>query len=145
MPNTTESRHQAELDAAATHSCSPPVSRGGRGGRTTSSERRRKEGATSPYIAARGFTGAHLPARAKSSPSRASPRQPPRRPPKSPSCATRSRAPRKRTLAAFPGSQAQAGFLAVFSQTVKRTNLANTPTCSPRARPGYWATLANTP
>jgi hypothetical protein len=29
MPKTTESRHQAELDAAATHSRSPPVSHEG--------------------------------------------------------------------------------------------------------------------
>jgi hypothetical protein len=140
MPNTTESRHQAELDAAATHSRSPPVSHeGGEGVEEQRAARGgEKKGAPSPYIAARGFTRAHLPARAKSSPSRASLREPPHRPPKSPACTARSRAPRKRTLATFPGSQAQAGFLAVFSQTIKRANLANAPTCSPRARSGYW-------
>jgi hypothetical protein len=104
-----------------------------------------KEGAPSPYIPARGFTGALLPARAKTSPF---PREPP--PATSPAatfrqCAARSRAPRKRTLAAFPGSHPEGSLLAVFSQAAKRANLANKASCSPRAQPGYWATLPNTP
>jgi hypothetical protein len=104
-----------------------------------------KEGAPSPYIAARGFTGALLPARAKTSPF---PRE--LLPATSPAatfrqCAARSRAPRKRTLAAFPGSHPGGSLLAVFSQAAKRTSLAKKASCSPRAQPGYWATLPNTP
>jgi hypothetical protein len=44
MPNTTESRHQAELDAAATHSCSPPVSRGGEGWKNNEQREEEKRG-----------------------------------------------------------------------------------------------------
>jgi hypothetical protein len=104
-----------------------------------------KEGAPSPYIAARGFTGALLPTRAKSS---LFPRELP--PATSPAarfrqCAARNCSPRKRTLAAFPGSHPEASLLAVFSQAAKRANLANKATCSPRVQPGYWVTLPNTP
>jgi hypothetical protein len=147
MPNTTESRHQAELDATAAHNHSPSVSHeGGGGGRTTSSERRRKRGNTiAIYSRKRIHRDAPSRAREILSPSRARLREPPCRPPKRPACVARSCAPRKRILAALPGSQAQAGFLAVFSQAVKRTNLINTATYSPRARPGCKATHANTP
>ena len=42
MPNATESRHQAELDAAATHNHSPPVSH--EGGRGWKKNEQREEG-----------------------------------------------------------------------------------------------------
>jgi hypothetical protein len=132
-PGTRRSWTQPRRTAARRRS----LTRGGGGGSRRSSERRgEKEGAPSPYIAGRGFTGGHLPARAKSSPF---PREPARAtppPPDSPACAARSR------VSWEPG---EAGFLAALSQAAKRANMANIATCSPRAQPGYRATLTNTP
>jgi hypothetical protein len=62
-----------------------------------------------------------------------------------PTCAACSRAPGKRTLAAFPGSQAEAAFLASRSRAPSQARCANKATCSPGAQPGCWAEVANTP
>jgi hypothetical protein len=91
MPNATESRHQAELDAAATHS-RRSLTRGGGGGRRMSSERRGKGGST---VAIYSHKRIHrsAPSRAREiliipARARASSCQPPRPPPNS------ARAPR---------------------------------------------------
>jgi hypothetical protein len=57
----------------------------------------------------------------------------------------RSRAPGKRTLEAFPGSQAETPFLASRNRAPSQTKCANKAACSPGAQPGCWAGVANTP
>jgi hypothetical protein len=92
-PNTSESRHQAELllgdgspkpgtekTSGGAHRCDsqPIVSGLSRGGWNNSEQGEEgRGGAPSPYIGARDFAGPHLRTRGEVSPSRASPRQPP--------------------------------------------------------------------
>jgi hypothetical protein len=62
-----------------------------------------------------------------------------------PTCTARRCAPGKRTLAAFPGSQAERTFLASRSRAPSRARCANKAACSPGAQLGCWAGVANTP
>lgn len=59
--------------------------------------------------------------------------------------AASSRAPKKRTPAPFPGSQAKPSLLHTHDCALKRARHTNTPSCSSKAQSGYWATVANTP
>jgi hypothetical protein len=164
MPNTSESRHQAELllgdgppkpgtektDGGAHRRDSQPIASGltrrgwnsneqGEEGRGCAIAIYRREGfrRTSPSRARGSFTFSREPAPA-TPPTRGRRRN-------RPVCAERSRAPGKRTLAVFPGSQAETPFLAYRSRAPSRARCANKAACSPGAQPGCWAGVANTP
>jgi hypothetical protein len=77
--------------------------------------------------------------------SRTGPRKPPAAAPNRLPCVARSRAPKKRTLASFPHSQAEVPLLHRGAQATERASVPKHGRCSLGAQPGRWTTLPNTP
>jgi hypothetical protein len=145
-----EQRRPAEVHTAAIRNQSPPVSHEGveqqraerRGERGCAIAIYRREGfrRTSPSCTRGSFTFLREPARA-TLPTRGRRRN-------RPACAACSRAPGKRTLAAFPGCLAKTPFLASRSWAPSLARCANMATCSPgrsraagpgsQTRPDLW-------
>jgi hypothetical protein len=142
-----ERRRPAEVHTAATRNRSPPVSHRGveqqragrRGERGCAIAIYRREGfrRTSSSRVWGSFTFPREPTPA-TSPTRGRWRN-------RPACTVCSRTPGKRTLAAFPGSQAETPFLASRSRAPSRARCANKAACSPGAQLGCWVGVANTP